>query len=100
MSYVLECIGVGASYYNLAIAAIVFALFIKMIRMKSRISILPWKIIFAGFCIYIIEEVLTVMSKLNFVVLPVVLFPIFEMIIILLFIYALLEQRESLKRGK
>ena len=100
MTSVAECIGLGASYYNLAMVVIVIILFITLFRIKTKQFIFPWKLIFAAVCIYVIEEVLTVLEGLKVLTVPVIIPPILEMAIILLFIYALLSQREFLKGKK
>lgn len=101
MAYIQECIGIAAPYYNLAFVIIVVVLFIKLLSIKNhKLYLKPWKLIFAALCIYIVEEIMTILEGAGLIVIPSVLFPIFEMGMISLFIYALLLQREHLKLNK
>ena len=63
----------------------------------KTIFVRPWKFLFFAILIYVIEEFFTVAEGLNLILLPVWLFPLFEMIIVILFIYMLLIQREHIK---
>jgi len=95
---IAECIGIAASYYNLALVVIVVTLFVKLFTIKNAQRFLvPWKFIFGALCVYIVEEIVTVLDGLKVIVAPKLVFPILEMIIISLFIYALLVQVEHLK---
>jgi len=92
------CLGTVAPFYNLALVLIVVALFIKLFRVPvGKTFAEPWKLLFAALVIYIIEEALTVGFTLGLVVFPRWLFPLFEMTMIILFIYMLLIQKENLK---
>ncbi|MBU2561055.1 MAG: hypothetical protein KKD17_02075 [Nanoarchaeota archaeon] len=98
MSYVTECIGIAASYYNMAFAAIAFVTFLKLLRSKTKHYLLPWKLIFIAFCIYIVEEALTILEGLAVIPHYPLMYPILEMVIILTFIYAVLKQKEKVAR--
>jgi hypothetical protein len=96
-----ECIGIAAPYYNLALVVIVVTLFVVLIKIKNEQRFLtPWRFVFGALCVYIVEEVFTVLDGLKVIVTPKLVFPILEMIIISLFIYALLMQNEHLKIRK
>jgi len=91
-------LGMIAPFYNLILAAIAFFLFLKLFALPNRLVYLrPWKILFAAFIIYVIEEIFTVFRKIGIANLPVLLNGIFEMIIISLFIYMLFIQKEYVK---
>jgi len=92
-------LGLVTPFYNLILAVIILFLFMKFFRMPNRLVYMkPWKIIFAAFCIYLIEETFTVIRNLGLLDFPTIMNGIFEMIIISLFIYALLLQKEYLKK--
>ncbi len=96
-----ECLGLVAPYYNLVLVAIVIALFIKLFTKQEKgIYKIPWYFLFIAIIIYIIEESMTVMASAGFIEIPPLLFPIFEMLIISLFIYMLLLQRDYVKTLK
>src|SRR3989338_5273527 len=87
-----------APMYNLVLAAIALFLFIKLFSLPNRLIYLkPWKVLFAAFLIYLIEETFTVLRKIGFANLPIIINGIFEMIIISLFIYMLFVQKEYVK---
>ena len=105
---VLEyCLTKVALLYNLALVVIVIIMFIKlfMTQNKQRYT-KPWALIFAGILIFVLEEVFTILRHSQIFVLPTYFNGIFEIIIISLFIYAMLLQREynafnySLNRNK
>jgi hypothetical protein len=92
-------LGLVAPFYNLILAAIAFILFIKLFRRPNNIVYLkPWKVVFLAFCIYLVEEIFTVLRKMGIVDFPTIMNGIFEMIIISLFIYMLFLQKEYLKK--
>lgn len=96
-----ESIGIAAPYYNLAFVVVVVALFVVLLKIKNeKLFLTPWKFIFAALCFYIVEEVVTVLEDLKVLNVPSVTFPIIEMVIISLFIYALLVQVEHLQQKK
>jgi len=92
-------LGLVAPFYNLIFAAIAFILFIKLLRRPNNIVYLkPWKVVFLAFCIYLVEEIFTVLRNLGIVNFPTIINGIFEMVIISLFIYMLFLQKEYLKK--
>jgi len=98
---IAECIGIAAPYYNLALVVVVVTLFVVLLRIKNEQRFLtPWKFVFGALCVYIVEEVITVLDGLKVIVTPKLVFPLLEMVIIALFIYALLVQNEHLKSRK
>jgi hypothetical protein len=99
MSFTLALAQV-APWYNLALVAITVALFIKLFtttRKNRAVYLFPWKIIFFALCVYIVEEVLTVLRYMEIINIPRHINGFFELIIIISFIYALLSQKEHMK---
>ena len=94
-------LGLVAPIYNLILACIVFYLFIKLFSLPNRLVYLkPWKVLFAAFIVYVVEEILTVLRKTGITNFPTwftMINGIFEMIIIGLFIYMLFLQKEYVK---
>lgn len=94
-----ECLGQVSGVYNLVLVLIIMILFYKFLKKPSKIIYKkPWVILFFALLVYILEEVFNVLNKLAIYSIPVVMYPIFEMIIISLFIYMLLLQKEYLKQ--
>lgn len=95
------CLGAIAPYYNLVLVMIVALLFYKLFNTPTKkVFVKPWKFLFVAIFIYVIEEFLTVAEGINLILFPTWLFPFFEMIMIILFIYMLLIQREYIKGTK
>lgn len=96
-----QCLGLVAPFYNLTLVVIVIILFIKLFRTPNkRIYIKPWKMLFYAVLVYVVEEVLTALSHLNIIIFPRIFNAIFEMVIVTLFIYMLLLQKESIRKLK
>ncbi|MBS3147359.1 hypothetical protein J4219_00575 [Candidatus Woesearchaeota archaeon] len=90
-----------APLYNLGLVVIVVFLFIKLFNTPvrdKRVYLMPWKLIFGALIVFILEEALTVLRGMGVINIPVHINGFFEVFIISLFIYALLLQREELKR--
>lgn len=97
-----ESLAQVAPLYNLAFVAIAIILFISLFTMRikeRKVYMLPWKIIFFALCVYIVEEVLTVLRYQEIINIPKHINGFFELMIIISFIYALLLQREHLKNN-
>jgi len=74
-------------------------LFIKLFMMpRKKTFILPWQVLFAALLVYVCEEILTVLNMASIIIVPKVVFPLLETIIITLFIYVLLLQKESISK--
>lgn len=94
------CLGNVAPYYNLALVAIVIILFLKLFKTPNKkIDFTPWKFLFAALLVYVLEEIITVMYMAGVINVPRISFPLLETIIITLFIYVLLSQKENIKNG-
>lgn len=89
------CAGKTAPLYNLGLVLVVIFLFIKLMRIKTRIYTRPWKLLFIAVLVFVGETVITILGvlteKTHFVV------GFFELVIILLFIYMILLQKEYIK---
>jgi len=93
------CIGRVAPLYNLVLVILVIFLFLKLFKTKDKKkNLTPWKYLFAAVLVYVGEEIVTVMDMAGLISAPKLIFPLFEMVIITLFIYVLLSQRENLKK--
>jgi hypothetical protein len=101
MSQILPtCIGLVTPYYNMVLVIIVILLFIKLFRTPNKkIFLLPWKFLFIAILIYVIEQILTIIEITKGIIFPPIIFPIFETIIITLFIYMLLIQKEHISKS-
>ena len=89
----------AAPLYNLGLVLIVVYLFLKLIRTPvrdKRVYLMPWKLLFVAVLVFILEEVLTVLRGANIINIPRHINGFFEVLIIGIFIYALLLQREHL----
>ena len=96
-----ECLGLVAPYYNLVFVIIVVILFIVFLRNPGkRVYTLPWKLLLLAISTYIVEEILTVLNDAHIISVSNIVAPLLEMIMIGLFIYTLLTQREYLKTLK
>ena len=98
MADIAHCIGAAAPYYNMILVIILVPLMIKLLNIKNKkLDLKPWRLLAAALGIYIIEEILTILNGLGITNTPKILPPIFEFVIITLFIYMLLAQKEDLK---
>lgn len=96
-------LGAVAPLYNLLFVVVAVFLFIKLFNTKvrdHRVYLAPWKLIFVALCIFIVEEVLTVLRSLDLISIPVHINGFFEIAIVSLFIYALLLQKRFVKTRK
>ena|SRR3989338_8129167 len=101
VQYFEACVGLVAPYYNLVLVVIVVILFLKLFSLKNKNAYLkPWKLLFFAIIVYIIEESVTVLENLDIVRVSKLLFPLFEMVIIVSFIYMLLLQKEYINKQK
>jgi hypothetical protein len=101
MEQIAECLGIGAQYYNLALVIVVIIMYIILLRLPAgKAFIKPWKYIFASLCIYIIEQILSILNTTGAVTVHPIIFPILEFFIITIFIYTLLTLKEHIKEGQ
>ena len=101
MTGIGEALNVAAPFYNLALVAVVLVLFWRLFSIKNRgTSLRPWKLVLFGVIIFIVEELITILRSLGVITIGRYINGFFELAIIILFIYTLLEQKEVLKKGK
>jgi hypothetical protein len=101
MSTFVPCLGYIAPYYNLVFVAVLVALFIYFFAMPNRHNTYDtnWKLIFWAIMIFIVEEIMTVLGAAGLITFPKILFAFFEMVMISLFLYMCLLQKERVKHG-
>lgn len=95
-----QALGMVAPYYNLAFTVVVIYLFVhlfKTYKEDKQVYFAPWGWIFAALMVYIIEEVITVLRVIGLIELPLQINGFFELVIISIFIYALLLQKEWMR---
>ncbi len=93
------CVGSVAPYYNLVLVIIVLLLFLKLFKTPNKkIYITPWKFLFAALLVFVVEEIITILNMANIITASKLVFPLLETIIITLFIYMLLLQKDRLKK--
>ncbi|MDO8480521.1 MAG: hypothetical protein Q7S65_01750 [Nanoarchaeota archaeon] len=96
-----ESLASVAPLYNLALVTIVIVLFLKLFSIKSKgVYLKPWNLLYGAVLIYVVEELLTVLSKAGILTPPRILNVFFEFAIIGIFVYLLLLQKQSLEHGK
>ena len=111
MTYFYNCLGLVAPYYNMVLVVIVVILFLHLFReakkrqigkgKKNKIMhIKPWKFLFLGVCVYIVEEFTTILRSAELITLPAPTNAILETFIITSFIYMLLLQKKYVKNVK
>ena len=101
MSELTVALGLVAPYYNLGFVIIAVFLFITLFNTRAkdkRVFVKPWGYLFAAVCVFILEEVTTVLRTLGVLDIPVHINGFFELVIISLFIYTLMLQKEHIKK--
>ncbi len=99
MNSLPESLGLVAPYYNLVMVLIVVILFAKLFTIQNKnVFLLPWKLMFLSVVIFIVEEILTIFNSAGILTTPRILNAVFEFIIITIFIYTLLIQKEHLTK--
>jgi hypothetical protein len=99
MTQLIDCLGFVAPYYNLIFVGVVIILFIIFLKNPSKkIYTLPWTLLFLAILTYVVEEILTVLNDAHIIIVSKLVAPLLEMIMISLFIYTLLLQKEYLKK--
>ena len=97
-----ESVAMVAPLYNLALAVIALIMFFRLFRYEERkfAYLKPWKILLIGFILFIVETVMTILRGQGVISFHPAIFPLFEMVVITLFIYMLLLQKQYVKTGK
>ena len=93
-------LGMVAPFYNLALVLVVVLLFLKLFKtkQKAKVFLFPWKLMFLAVIIFIVEEIMTILRSLGIVDIPIHINAFFELVIIAIFIYALLLQKEYVQK--
>ncbi|MAF35097.1 hypothetical protein CMO91_04600 [Candidatus Woesearchaeota archaeon] len=88
--------------YNLILVVVVIALFVKLLRAEAyqHVYTKPWKLIFVGVIIFVVESVITVLRNLSATGVGRHINGFFELAIVILFIHALLLQKEDMKQER
>lgn len=94
-----EAVGQVAPLYNLGFVVLVVILFICLFRTRRgpKVFVFPWYLLFGGVLIFILEELFTVFRSIGIISLPVHVNGFFELAIIILFMYAVLLQKEHVR---
>ena len=96
-----ECLGNIAPFYNLLLVLIALLMFMRLFNLKNKnVYMLPWQLLFLAVVVFIIEEILTVFYISNILMIPRIYNAVFEFVIISIFIYLLLKQKEYLGKYK
>ena len=93
-------LGLTVPYFNLTLVLVVLYLFYRLFREPTRKGyLLPWKVIFIAVLVYIVEEALTALRAIGLVTIQAHINGFFEIAIIILFIYAVLMQKQYITKG-
>jgi hypothetical protein len=65
---------------------------------KAKVFLFPWKLLFFAVIVFIAEEILTIARAMGLIDIPVHINALFELVIIAVFIYTLLLQREYVQK--
>ncbi|MDP6293454.1 MAG: hypothetical protein QGG83_01700 [Candidatus Woesearchaeota archaeon] len=88
--------------YNLILVIVVIVLFVKLLKAEAyqHVYTKPWKLIFIGVIIFVVESVITVLRNLSATGVGRHINGFFELAIVILFIHALLLQKEDMKQAQ
>jgi len=95
-----QAIATVAPYYNLLFTAIVIYLFVQLFKTYKpggKVYVTPWAYIFAGLLIFILETVITILRAVDLVQITQHINGYFELAMVILFIYAVLLQKDYIK---
>ena len=100
MSEFTIALGIVAPYYNLALTAIAFYLFIKLFKTKTKTKTYrtPWAYILLAMLVFVLEEITTILRAQGIINIPLHINGFFELAIITLFIYTLLLQKQYMTK--
>ncbi len=100
MSTIGIATGMVAPYYNLVLAAIVFFLFIKLLKEQKgkKVRATHWKLLLTALIIFLIEEGMTILKHIDIIWYPQFINGFFEVTMVCLFIYMALAQRDYIKK--
>jgi len=97
-----EAVAQVAPLYNLVLVIIAIILFIILFKQDSSkfAYYRPWKILFFGIIIFVVETIMTILRGNGIIAFHPAIFAGFEFVIISLFIFMLLLQKQFVKTGK
>jgi hypothetical protein len=93
----------AAPIYNLGLVVIAVILFIRLFKTpvkNKKVYIKPWILLFFALIVFVIEEILTILRSKDIISIPIHINGFFELVIIITFIYALLLQKERIRKTK
>lgn len=94
LEYAIEAV---APLYNLAFVLVVLVMFYFLFKKpNNKVYLKPWKFLLLAICLFIIEEILTILNNFKFVSYPLFINSILEILIVSSFIYMLLLQKRHL----
>ncbi|MBN2111826.1 hypothetical protein JW707_01875 [Candidatus Woesearchaeota archaeon] len=94
-----NALGMTAPYYNLAFVVVTVWLFTVLFRYQNKKTFMkPWYLLFVCLCLFIVEEVITVLRAAGLTLIPHHINAFFELGIIIIFVYLLLLQKEHVKK--
>lgn len=96
----LGCLGFSAIYFNFLIGLINTLVLIRLftIPTKKGIYLKPWKVLFIIGIIFLVEELFVFLRALGMMSVPLYVDGYFGLIIIALFLYMVMLQREHVKK--
>ena len=95
-----NAVGMVAPYYNLIFVAVTVWLFVVLFKYKNKKAFMkPWYLLFVCVCLFILEEILTVLRAAGLTAIPHHINAFFELGIIIIFVYLLLLQKEHIKQA-
>ncbi|MBI5391264.1 hypothetical protein HZB02_07275 [Candidatus Woesearchaeota archaeon] len=92
------CFGTVAPYYNLGLVIIVFILFLQLFQTPKKRKLMHWKLLFGAVCLFVIEELLTILKFAGLIDYPLWINPLLETGMIIQFIYMLLHQQRLVSK--
>ena len=90
-----------APYYNLLFVVIVVYLYVQLFKTYKpggKVFLQPWFYLFAGLALFVMETVITILRSANLILITKHINGYFELAIVILFIYAVLLQKDYIKR--
>ena len=92
-------LGTVAPFYNLALVVITILLFVMLFKNPKREAfMMPWYLLFTCICIFILEELFTILRSAGLTIIPPHINAFFELAIITIFIYMVLLQKEHVNK--
>ena len=97
-----EAIGMAAPLYNLAFIILVILLFIRLFSYPQQkfAYFKPWKLLTFAIGVAVLETIMTILRGFGTISFHPAVFGIFEMVILVTFIYMILLQKQFVKTGK